>query len=279
MVPARLPNLFFPRGGEGDAAVSGLVDLHIHLLPGLDDGPRSRAEALELARLAVEAGVGTAVCTPHLMVGRFDNVRSRVLPAVRRLQEALDAEGLPLRLLPGCEAYAHPSLPALHDAGELPTLGDGPFLLLELPWTALPPGLDELLFELQQRGLRPILAHPERYAPVQRQPDLVGRWVERGVLVQVNALHLAAASLGIVHRTAWRLLERGWVHLLASDAHSTRRPPCLGPLLERLAQEAGDDLAARARANAEAVVAGTPEALPPLPARRRRWRLPRWFGG
>lgn len=251
--------------------MTGLVDVHIHLLPGLDDGPRSLAEALDLARRAVDAGVAVAVCTPHLIAGQFENLRSRVLPAVRRLQQRLDEEGIPLRLLPGCEAYAHPSLPELCDRGELPTLADrGRHVLLELPWSALPPGVDELVFALQQRGLAVILAHPERYAAVQRQPDLVDRWVQRGVLIQVNAGHLVEPAHGAVHRTARKLLERGCVHLVASDAHSLRRPPELGPALQRLAREYGPALAEQAAANAAAVAAGEAAELAPLPARPRR---------
>lgn len=252
-----------------------LVDLHLHLLPGLDDGPLALADAVALARRAAAGGTEIAVCTPHLVPGRWPNGRRRVEEAVARLQRALDEAGVPLRLLPGCEAYAHPDLPDLLDAGEVATLaGQGRHLLLELPVTALPPGFDRFLFDLQQRGLVIVLAHPERYLPVQRRPELAGEWATRGVLLQLNAAHLLDAGDRAAFRTARRLLERGWAHLIASDGHSRRRPPDLGPALARLAAVYGRALAEQARANAFAVVGEGAGELEPLRVGRRRWWWP-----
>lgn len=261
------------QGKESFFMTSQTVDIHIHLLPGVDDGPPAMGDSFALARVCAEAGTGIAICTPHLMVGEWENTRSRVLPAVKNLRNELNSAGIDLQIHPGAEVMAHPSLLNLYDEGELPTLGDhGVHLLLELPWDLWPPGIDDLIFNLQQRGLEIIIAHPERYGPVRQDPDVVGRWVERGVMMQVTA-RCFDGSESTSAKLARRLLENGWVHFLASDSHSARRSPALGPALDKIAHDYGRKARDQAMENAAAVVGGSARRLPPLPVtkRRRRW--------
>ncbi|HEY8450279.1 MAG TPA: CpsB/CapC family capsule biosynthesis tyrosine phosphatase [Bacillota bacterium] len=246
-----------------------LVDPHIHLLPGLDDGPPSLAAALDMARQLRGDGVGTVICTPHFAPGYYANGRDRVLQAVARLHSALADASIDLEILPGCEALAHPRLPELLARGELPTLADrGRHVLLELPWTILgpqAPRYEAIIEGLRDQGPAVILAHPERYELVHKNPDWLSAWVERGLLVQVNVEHLLASAQTAVGRTARLLLQRSCVHLLGSDGHDTRRRPAnLGTALRQLAARYGDGLIAQATRNARAVAAGLAQPLAPL---------------
>lgn len=247
-----------------------LTDIHIHLLPGLDDGPNSVENAVDLARQAYETGTRVAVCTPHLQVGNRNNTRDVVLQAVAQLAKDLERAQIDLQLLPGAEVMIHPSLPELHTNGLLPTIGDhGIHLLLELPWTPWPPGLEELIFKLRQQGLEIIIAHPERYSPVQKNPSLVEQWVDQGLLIQANAPSLADPK-SPSGRLAHTFLQQGLVHFIGSDGHSRNRPPVLGPLLNQLSDRYGEQVQIQAVANAAAVAAGSTRQVPPIPVTKRR---------
>lgn len=246
----------------------GLIDPHIHLLPGVDDGALSMTAALEAARQMVAEGVTAAICTPHLALGQYDNYRDQVLSGVASLQQALYAAGIPLQVFPGCEALAHPRLPELLAQGQIATLADGgQYLLLEIPWTLLPPAvpsLDNLMGEIEDQGVRIILAHPERYELVHKYPEWLEERVARGLLVQLNAAHLLVSEAGTVGKTARSLLERGLVHFIGSDGHCRRhRPVNLGSTLRELAQVYGNGLMAQATANARGIIAGAAD-IPPI---------------
>lgn len=246
-----------------------LIDLHVHLLPGLDDGPASMEAAVAAAREVSADGVGIVVCTPHLALGQYENTRDVVLDQVERFQAELDAEGIDLQVLPGCEALIHPRLPELLAASRVATMADlGRHLLLEIPWTLLSPAvpsLDRLLAELRQCGVQIILAHPERYELVQKDPDWLGKRVEDGLLVQVNAAHLLPAQTGTVGKTARHLLENRLVHFLGSDGHGSRRRPAnLGTILRELVLTYGEHLADQAMTNAWALIGGQTEIVKPI---------------
>lgn len=250
------------------------ADIHNHLLPGIDDGPLTLKESSLLASACMQAGTKTVICTPHLIPGEWDNTRSRVLPAVDDLRRELKSAGIPLEILPGAEAMVHPSLIELHTENELPTLGDhGIHLLLEMPWNFWPEGIEDLIFDLRQRGLEIIIAHPERYGPVRKDPSIVRRWVEQGLMMQVTARSLTS-SRSTTGALARHLVEDGLVHFIASDSHSAARSPALGPALDLLAHRYGDQARVQALENAAAVAAGSARQLPPLPIQKKRRR---WF--
>lgn len=201
------------------------VDLHAHVLPGVDDGPDTLGEALELARAAVAAGTRHLVATPHVNEDRYIATEA-IAPAVARLQEQLDAEGIPLRLHAGAEV-ALPRLADL-DSAQLRAarLGHGETLLLESPFSRVPVDLEPLLFEVQTRGHQVLLAHPERSPTFQHDPEQLARLVEAGVLVQITAGSLRGAFGTRVRDFTHQLLRDELVHVVASDAHNTdRRPP------------------------------------------------------
>jgi len=247
-----------------------MIDLHCHILPGLDDGAADVNEAAAMARIAAADGIETIVATPH-----FDGVDrsfpSRAVVARDQLQVALQEHELPVTVLLGFELLLTPSL--LEWGTDLRSLGlnAGQYLLVELPQGFWPPYLHDVLFRLQGLGARPILAHAERYDAITRNPDLAAELTERGVYLQVNSHSLLGLHGSAAQRSARALIERGVVHLVASDAHaSTGRTPSLRAAHEHLSRTLGPASAmALVRDNPASVVADADLSIPP-PARRPR---------
>lgn len=209
-----------------------MLDIHCHLLPGLDDGPSELSESLAMARAAAAAGVREVVCTPHQFDGRYDNPRPRILESLRAFRDAVEREKIPLALLPGAEVHLHPELLERLDRGEVMTYGDaGRAILLELPHDTVPEGTLDVVFELQVRKLKVVLAHPERNRGFLARPGRVNEFADRGVLLQITADSLAGRFGADVKRLAERIAAGGHESMIASDAHraSGRRSPLALP--------------------------------------------------
>lgn len=215
-----------------------MIDLHAHLLPGLDDGPSSMAATVDMARAAHLAGIRTMVCTPH-MVERFPTDPRRTLRELALASEAIEVAGVPLRILPGAE-IALSYLPRLDDDElRMASLGGGGrWLLLEMPFHGWPLALPRLLGDLELRGYGTILAHPERAESIQRAPDRIRDLVGRGALVQLTAGSFLGENGPAARRAALMLLGGGVAHFLSSDAHSAG--PWRPPELEAGLQAAAD---------------------------------------
>ena len=242
--------------------MGGLIDLHSHILPGVDDGARTLAEARELARLAVEDGVDAIAATPHVRPD-FPTTPDIMEQGVAELRADFLREGIPLQVLHGGEIdlgllWAIPP-------GELARLTiaqTGRYLLLEFPYRRWPFALDSAVSVLVRRGITPVIAHPERNPEVQDRPARVEALVEAGALVQVTGASLDGRLGRASKLTAKRLLELGLVHVLASDAHG---PHIREGGLAAAAEAVGDDGLARylTREAPAAIVAGEP--VPPAP--------------
>jgi protein-tyrosine phosphatase len=196
-----------------------LIDLHTHILPGVDDGARTLDDALDMARAFVAEGITTVAATPHVR-DDYPTSAEVMLRAVDGLRHALHEEGIPLTVLPGAE-LAVDRLPRLNDSElrRLTLAGSERYLLVETPYYGWPPELPEQLLELRIAGFIPVLAHPERNAEVQAAPSLLSPLVHGGMLVQITAASIDG-RLGLPPRlTALRLLASGLAHMLASDAH------------------------------------------------------------
>ena len=237
------------------------VDVHSHLLPEVDDGPHDWEESLALAAFAAERGTEVLVCTPHDLPDVYDNPPERILPLLEEFQARLDADGLPLRVLPGNEVYLVAESIGRLDRGELNFLGGASrSLLVELPvgsWPMGPEGVESLLFELSVRDVTPVLAHVERYEALRRDPHLLGRLVERGCVGQTNASAVAGREGKTTQRLVLEWLRKGWVRLLGSDGHSAQRPPSMRSAREVLrGQRNGTALLARIDADSERLLHG-----------------------
>jgi len=201
-----------------------VVDIHCHILPGLDDGAPDMPTSVAMARLATVAGISTVIGTPHWIEDEHETDPVVVRQTARDLQAELNSRAIPLAVLPGNEAFICPDLPDRVKKGDVLTLADrGTHLLLELPYEDLPTYVDDVIFKLQLQGLTPVLAHVERYAYVRSDWHVLDRWVQRGCLAQVNASSLDRARGDDL---AQDLMDRGLVACTATDAHNaTLRVP------------------------------------------------------
>jgi protein-tyrosine phosphatase len=224
-----------------------VIDLHCHILPGLDDGPISTKEALQMCRIAVDDGIQTIVATPHMLNGMFPVDRQAILEGVRELSQVLRQESIPLQLLPGADVHLDQSMPSYLAQGKLVTLADlGCHLLLELPQDIIPEGLGELLFQVQLKGVTPIITHPERNIAIEQNPSLLNDLISAGSLTQITAGSLTGAFGSRVRRCTLRLFEARAVHLVSTDAHDTgRRSPRLSEARRILEEMLGSEEAER----------------------------------
>ena len=209
-----------------------LIDLHAHILPGLDDGASDIDEALAMARQAVERQIHVVAATPHFIDLTWDHVKNEAA----KLGELLAAHHVDLTVVPGAELFIDLDLTGLAKE-EIPTYNDaGKYCLIEFPMMELPPYVDQVLFALQVKGITPIIAHPERYRYVIDDPNLAASWIETGCLIQLNTNSILGGFGLQVQRTAEIMLRRQMVHVIASDAHSTGRR---GFHLDRAAEAVG----------------------------------------
>ena len=253
-----------------------MIDIHVHLLPRYDDGPEDLEKAVEMVQVAAADGVEAMVATPHNVNWSPAHARRRaeVEADVAALQAEVARRGLGVRIYPGVEVYIAPDLVAQLRRGQAFPLCGGRYLLVEFPFGSTPTYGEQVLFELQVQGLVPIVAHPERHAGVVEDPNLLYRWVGRGILAQVNAGSLLGQFGRRVEEVARLLLEHDLVHFLGSDGHGPRhRPPVLGEAAARAADLVGEERAACLVQHwPAAVLADAPLDVPqPRPVKRRRW--------
>ena len=205
-----------------------MIDLHSHILPGVDDGPPTVEGSLELARTAIAAGTRTILATPHINDDRSIDA-ARVAAGLEALRPELAAAEIPLEVLPGGE-IAMWRLGDLDDAAlRTLSLGGGPYLLVESPFSPAIGAFEPLVLDLLGRGHRVLLAHPERCPAFHRDPERLQRLVDAGVLVQITAGSMTGGFGSTVRRLTATMLRTGVVHVVASDAHdAVKRPPGLG---------------------------------------------------
>lgn len=219
-----------------------MVDIHSHILPGIDDGSRDIETSLEMARIAVADGTRTMIATPHA-----DPLRGTPAPDVIREQVAalnarLALEGIDLQVLAGAENVLSDGLPEGIRDGKVMTLGDcGKYVLIELPFGGYPTFVPELIFNLQLQGVTPVLAHPERSAMSRSNPASIQELADKGALLQVNADSLAGRGGRAVAGLAQRLARSHSIWAIASDCHDVRsRPPKLTVARRALRKFGGD---------------------------------------
>lgn len=203
-----------------------MVDIHHHLLPGTDDGADSMQTSVEMARLAVAEGITHVVCTPH--ANSYHAFEPEVNAAkANELRARLAEENLPLTLGLGCDF--HLSFDNIQQAQMDParfSINGLGYLLVELPEYGLPPALTETYFQLRLAGMTPILTHPERNPTLQNEPARLVEWMRGGLLLQVTADAITGHKGKRAQKMAFDLLDKRWVHFLATDAHNiSTRPP------------------------------------------------------
>jgi len=248
-----------------------VIDLHSHILPGLDDGAATLGDSRAIAEAAIADGIRVIAATPHVRAADYPTSPEQMEQLVDSLRRELREAAVPLELLPGGE-IAFDMLPELgdDDLGRFGLGGNPNYLLLETPYFGWPLELEDTFFQLQLRGFTPVLAHPERNSEIQASPEHLAPLVERGTLVQLTAASLDGRLGRSPQKTALRLLELGLAHLLASDAHA----PTLRQIgMSAAARELGDDALAGWLTEEVPAAIIADRGIPPRPARSgRRFR-------
>jgi protein-tyrosine phosphatase len=208
--------------------LGAVIDLHCHLLPGIDDGSPDDETSLTMAKIAIDDGIRCIACTPHVYPGLYENTAADIRERVARLQAKLDAKGLKLRLTTGADAHLTPELLSRLRAATVPTLGGSRYFLLEPPHHVYPPRFEDSVFQFVLAGYIPVITHPERLTWISDHYDVFEQMARRGVWMQVTAGSLTGRFGRGAKYWGERMLGDGLVHLLATDAHTTiRRAPLL----------------------------------------------------
>lgn len=215
-----------------------MIDLHCHILPGMDDGAVSMDDALEMAHLAALSGVRTIVATPHC--NRTGDPKENFAgeeqtDCLSALRNGLQEAQIPLEILLGAEVFCTPRVGQLLEEGKLLTLADSKYLLMEFYFDESPEFMEESFARVMRRGKVPVVAHPERYEAVFRDPELVARWFRRGLVIQLNKGSILGRLGSRAETVSKFLLEQGLAHVVASDAHGSHvRTPHMGQIVRHL---------------------------------------------
>ncbi len=224
-----------------------MIDLHHHLLFGIDDGARDLETSVAMVRMAVTDGVTHIVATPHAN-DVFPYDRERNVALLRQIQEALPPD-IAGKIKLGLGSDFHLSFENTEDVqtrGPLYAINSGPYLLVELADTSIPSRIDEVFYTMRVSGLTPILTHPERNATLQRSRSRLREWLKADLLVQVTAGSITGTFGKQAEKVAWELLDNRWVHFISSDAHNlSRRSPVLSEAYAVIAKKLGEATAQR----------------------------------
>lgn len=233
-----------------------MIDLHAHILPGLDDGPASMADALKMARIAVEDGIGVIIAAPHCLNGIYNNYREGIISACLEFNLVLEKNGIPLKVLPGSEVHLGMEILDDIESGRLMTLNDtGRYFFLELPDQFIIRNLIGFIARLEKMNVTPIIAHPERNMAIQRNVTLLHDLISAGALSQITGGSLTGGFGPPALQCCLRIINLNLAHFMASDAHSPgMRPPKLSGAVEKLSALTG-------KAGAEMMVLGGPEMV------------------
>ncbi len=233
-----------------------MIDIHAHILPGMDDGPASIEESLEICRMAAADGIKNIVATPHINDDLYNNNRDNILEKVKELNRLTKEEGIDIEIMPGADIHFSPRFFHLLDNGYCIGINDSRYLLIEFS-QVLPPNCEDLIFNLKAKGYTPIISHPERNHDIQRNPDRLRRLIDSGALAQLTAMSLTGGFGYIAKRSAKFLLEQGMIHIIATDAHSPdKRPPILSRAVRVAGRIVGEDVAYSMVCNTPMRIAG-----------------------
>jgi protein-tyrosine phosphatase len=257
-----------------------MIDIHTHILPGIDDGPETWEISLVILRAGAEDGIRGAVCTSHVLDNLTSETESRILETFKELAVRVQQDGIPISLYLGSEIHIEA---VFQRKSPIITFGGkGKFALVELPMGSIPQHVDRFFFDLMIDGVTPILAHPERNLSILRNPGRAYEWAQRGVLFQLNAGSLLGVFGADVRKTAHQMIELGWANFVASDCHDPKDRPMRLSSARRLTAKTWDESVAVAlfEENPRRAVDGVPiSRREPREIPKKRNPLARLFGG
>lgn len=249
-----------------------MIDLHCHMLPGIDDGSKSLQQSLDMARAAVADGIRVTACTPHIYPGLYENTAAGIRRARQALQAEIKRAGIALTLVDGADTHLVPEVLDGLRTGRIPTLAGSRYLLLEPPHHVAPQRFEESVFALQAAGYVPVITHPERLGWIGAHYAAFSRLAVSGCWMQVTAGAVTGAFGREPKQFAERLLGEGLVAILATDAHDLeRRPPCLSQGRAAAARIVGDEEATHlVLTRPKGILRNAdPQTLPAIPALSR----------
>ena len=218
-----------------------MIDIHSHIIPNIDDGSESWDETLDMCRMAWSDGIKTIAATPHAYNGVYGHEGQDIREEMTVLKSRLKEEGIGLDVVPGAEVHSRPDLPLLLEKNKALTLNaNGHYFLLEFPHNSLPPNVKQLIFELNLKQFIPVIAHPERNKMIQEDISILEGYLDQGAYCQVTAMSITGKFGDKAHACAMKLMERDWIHAVASDTHSMKgRPPLLSEAYSKVKELKG----------------------------------------
>jgi protein-tyrosine phosphatase len=199
-----------------------MIDIHCHILPGVDDGAQSLSDSLSMARMAVNQGIRKIVATPHHLNNSYENPKHSIIERVKELNEALRLEKIDLEVLPGQEVRIHGEMLQGYEMGEILPVNHTAYILVEFPSNHVPRYTERLFYDLQMSRLIPVIVHPERNQEIIENPDLLYRFVKKGALTQITAASVCGDFGKKIRNFSLQLVEANQTHLIASDAHNIK---------------------------------------------------------
>jgi protein-tyrosine phosphatase len=234
-----------------------MIDLHCHILPGVDDGAQSLSDSLNMAMMAVQQGIRKVVATPHHLNNSYENPKQSIIDRVEELNEALRLEKIELEVLPGQEVRIHGEMLEGFEAGEILPVNHTPYILVEFPSNHVPRYTEKLFYDLQMNGLLPVIVHPERNQEIIERPDLLYRLVKKGALTQITAASICGDFGKKIRNFSLQLIEANQTHFIASDAHNiTNRSFKMSEAFDLIEKKYGINAVFILKENAELLIKG-----------------------
>ncbi|MEH7378281.1 tyrosine-protein phosphatase [Neobacillus drentensis] len=235
-----------------------MIDLHSHILPGIDDGARDLSESIEMAKKAAEQGIHTIVATPHHLNNRYENPKQTIIDRVRELNKVLLEEKIDLNVLPGQETRIYGEMVEGCETGEILPINNTHYVLVEFSSSHVPRYTEKLFYDLQMKGLIPVIVHPERNQEIIEHPELLYKLVKKGALSQVTAASVCGDFGKKIKTFSLQLIEANLTHFIASDAHNTtNRTFKMKEAFDIIQAKYGNEMVYLFQENAELVIEGS----------------------
>ncbi|MFJ5759277.1 tyrosine-protein phosphatase [Neobacillus sp. NPDC093182] len=234
-----------------------MIDIHCHILPGVDDGAQSLSESIEMAKKAVEQGIHKIVATPHHLTSSYENPKESIINRVNQLNVALRKEKIELDILPGQEVRIHGEMVEGCVAGDILPVNHTPYILVEFPSNHVPRYTEKLFYDLQVNGLIPVIVHPERNQEIIEHPELLYQLVKKGALTQITAASVCGDFGKKIKNFSLQLVEANLTHFMASDAHNiTNRTFKMSEAFGTIEKKYGNELVYYFEENAALLIEG-----------------------
>ncbi|WP_042354229.1 tyrosine-protein phosphatase [Bacillus rubiinfantis] len=234
-----------------------MVDIHCHILPGVDDGAQDVSESIRMAQQAIEQGIQKIVATPHHRNNQYENPKETIIAKIEELNAVLKAENLDVTILPGQEVRIYGEMLEGYEQGEIQTVNGTHYVLVEFPSNHVPRYTDKLFYDMQLNGILPVIVHPERNQEIIERPETLYQLVKKGAIAQVTAASVSGHFGKKIKQFSLELIEANLAHVIASDAHNTKsRGFKMQEAYETIKAKFGNDMVYLLKENAELLIEG-----------------------